>query len=400
MSISIKDRYPGQVDTSDLVSYPEGACQNVISSGDGRGTPWEKDLANDLVGFHQAALAADFATPSGTPEKVGASQVLDAIRRDVKRDLAVRNWERRKVDAANFQGSSDYFRAIAVAQDFDLGGNDIDTIVVAGDDGRVYYSYNSFDFFQLSPAGGYSDDWNAVAWLPGPQLWALAGDNGELQTSPDLVTWTVRTAQGSPSGNFEALIWCEDLSLALLVGDDGGIWTSTNGTTWTARTAAGGYSGDFKCATWSPELSLFVIGGSNAELQTSPDGVTWTSRSGTFESWVRAATWSPELGLFAAVSDDGIAGRIHTSTDGITWTQRLSTTNGASDAVHWSSNLKRFIADANQNSNEHRGFYISSDGINWELQTRVMSTVYGFAEGRHHPIACGRLGLVYVPLAV
>lgn len=80
MAISPKDRYPGQIDTtSDPTGYPEGAARNVSVPGDGTGTPWEQDLVNDLLGWQQALLDYDGAAPSGTPEKVGASQYLDAI---------------------------------------------------------------------------------------------------------------------------------------------------------------------------------------------------------------------------------------------------------------------------------------------------------------------------------
>lgn len=79
MAISPKDRYPGQIDTSDLVGYPRGKAQNIDSPGDGTGTPWEQDLCNDIFGLQQALLAQAGITPSGTPDKVGASQYLQAV---------------------------------------------------------------------------------------------------------------------------------------------------------------------------------------------------------------------------------------------------------------------------------------------------------------------------------
>lgn len=80
MAISPKDRYPGQIDVSDPAGYPRGAAQNIDTPGDGTGTPWEKDLVNDILGFQQALLDAAALAPSGTPDKVGASQYLDAVR--------------------------------------------------------------------------------------------------------------------------------------------------------------------------------------------------------------------------------------------------------------------------------------------------------------------------------
>lgn len=71
--------YPGQIDTSDPTGYPQGKAKNVAVAGDGTGTPLEKAWVNDLFGFWQALLASAGITPTGTPDKVGASQYLDAI---------------------------------------------------------------------------------------------------------------------------------------------------------------------------------------------------------------------------------------------------------------------------------------------------------------------------------
>lgn len=70
--------YPGQIDTTDA-NYPQGKAKNVTVSGDGTGTPLEKDWINDIWGFLQALLAYASITPSGTPDKVGASDYLNAI---------------------------------------------------------------------------------------------------------------------------------------------------------------------------------------------------------------------------------------------------------------------------------------------------------------------------------
>lgn len=79
MAINPSTKYPGQIDTSDSTGYPYGKAQNITVSGDGTGTPWEKDLVNDVFGFQQALLKSVNATPTGTADKVGASQYLDAL---------------------------------------------------------------------------------------------------------------------------------------------------------------------------------------------------------------------------------------------------------------------------------------------------------------------------------
>jgi hypothetical protein len=84
MAISPAARYPGQVDTGVAV-YPYGRARNVNTPGAGDGTPFEKDLLNDIFGFQQALLVAAGLTPSGTPDHRDASQYLDAIKALTKR---------------------------------------------------------------------------------------------------------------------------------------------------------------------------------------------------------------------------------------------------------------------------------------------------------------------------
>src|SRR5262245_7730447 len=80
MAIRPLDAYPGQVSGADPVGYPHGRAQNLSVPGDGTGSPLEKDWLNDHWGFLQAILSEKAITPSGTPDKVGASQYLTAIK--------------------------------------------------------------------------------------------------------------------------------------------------------------------------------------------------------------------------------------------------------------------------------------------------------------------------------
>lgn len=79
MAISPKNKYPTQIDLTDPTGYPEGKAKNVTVAGDGTGTPLEKDLVNDLFGFQQELLNKSGITPSGIPDKVGASQYKEAL---------------------------------------------------------------------------------------------------------------------------------------------------------------------------------------------------------------------------------------------------------------------------------------------------------------------------------
>ncbi len=79
MALSPATIYPGQVAIGDP-NYPFGKAQNEIVDGDGSGTPLEQGLVNEIFGFQQSLLAEAGDTPNGTPEQVGASQYLDAVK--------------------------------------------------------------------------------------------------------------------------------------------------------------------------------------------------------------------------------------------------------------------------------------------------------------------------------
>src|ERR1700753_3460764 len=79
MALNPKLRYPGQVPVG-ASGYPYGAAQNDLVEDDGTGTPYEKDLVNDVFGFQQALLAEASITPSGEPDAVGASDYLNALK--------------------------------------------------------------------------------------------------------------------------------------------------------------------------------------------------------------------------------------------------------------------------------------------------------------------------------
>lgn len=80
MALSPKDRWPGNTVPGDP-EYPFGRARNESVPGDKTGTPWEKDLINDIWGFQQSLLAAASIIPNGDPDKVGASQYLQALER-------------------------------------------------------------------------------------------------------------------------------------------------------------------------------------------------------------------------------------------------------------------------------------------------------------------------------
>lgn len=79
MAIKPDTQYPGKVAPA-TAAFPYGSAQNITVPSDGTGTPWEAALVNDLFGMQQALLSDAGIVPSGTPDEVGASQYLEAIK--------------------------------------------------------------------------------------------------------------------------------------------------------------------------------------------------------------------------------------------------------------------------------------------------------------------------------
>lgn len=98
MAISPLLQYPSQIITTDP-AYPLGKARNVITKGDGTGTPWEANLVNDLFGFLQSLLSKAGIAASNVPDKVGASQYLAALPKAIA-DQAIEWTAAHKFDAA------------------------------------------------------------------------------------------------------------------------------------------------------------------------------------------------------------------------------------------------------------------------------------------------------------
>jgi hypothetical protein len=78
MALNLNSSYPTKTNAPDA-DYPYGSARNQVTPGDGTGTPLDEDLVNDIVGFQQALLDMAGISPTGSPDKVGASQYLEAI---------------------------------------------------------------------------------------------------------------------------------------------------------------------------------------------------------------------------------------------------------------------------------------------------------------------------------
>lgn len=124
MAINPELQYPGKSAPS-TPDYPYGAARNVTLPRDGTGTPWDAAIANDLLGFQQAALTEAGIVPSGNPDKATESQYLTALKTIIKGTTvtaAAKTWYVDPVLGADVPGKGgapgvDAFKTIQYAYD-------------------------------------------------------------------------------------------------------------------------------------------------------------------------------------------------------------------------------------------------------------------------------------------
>lgn len=83
MALDPITKYPGKFATDS--AYPQGKARNVATPGDGTGSPWDKDLINDEIGFNQALLLESQITPSNVSDSATVSEYYQAIQIAIER---------------------------------------------------------------------------------------------------------------------------------------------------------------------------------------------------------------------------------------------------------------------------------------------------------------------------
>lgn len=79
MAIRLEDEYPGRTNPADA-NYPDGSFKNETTPGSSDdGTPLEQAWQNDMAAFFQGLLSRANITPSGNPDTIISSQILDAL---------------------------------------------------------------------------------------------------------------------------------------------------------------------------------------------------------------------------------------------------------------------------------------------------------------------------------
>ena len=78
MALIIEDEYAGKSNPSSA-EYPGGSHRDIVSEGDGTGTPRTARGQNDWLGFFLKLLDASGIAPSGSPDTVLSSDYFDSI---------------------------------------------------------------------------------------------------------------------------------------------------------------------------------------------------------------------------------------------------------------------------------------------------------------------------------
>lgn len=330
MALIPSDRYPAQIDAD--ADYPLGKARNAGSYQDGTGTPLEKDWLNDDWGFKQALLAAAAITPSGDPDKVGASQYLEAMRaiavdstikRNITRALTLRALD---LDGAT-PTSSAFLGAVSV-----LG---FEALVVKGGANGVF-AVVDMPFVNLSfvTAATLTEVRKLIAG--GSRVLAIGGGGNKNAFSTNAgATWTAGGATGLTTTPTDGVWDGTQFVVSTVAGKSA---HSTNGVAWAAAT---GGSDIIDAIDFNPQGGLAaLVGGTvvaagalidntRAFAVSTDHGLTW-ALAGSIPS-------SPDYVVNGYVAGNGGAeiywlGKpdgvdqldLFVSTDATTWIQRAA----------------------------------------------------------------------------
>jgi hypothetical protein len=143
-------------------------------------------------------------------------------------------------------------------------GTDGTNIIIVGANGFIATSTNATSWTTRTPAGGYSNTFNEVAF--GDDFALAVGNSGEIQLTYDNgATWAQKTAAGSYSGNFQGVNYND--GYFVLVGLSAEIQVTVSGDYYEQRSSAGSYSGGFTSSGYGDDKTIIL--GDTAEIEVS-----------------------------------------------------------------------------------------------------------------------------------
>ena len=270
-----------KIDTSDPTGYPFGKAQNITTPGDGTGTPLIAEWLNDVFGFFAALANYAGITPSGTPDKVGASQLLEALEYIIADKLSVLEVLNFFILGARYSGKSFVVSQDTLPRGMFIRADGLKLYVVGDTNNTVYQytlsvawdistaSYDTVSFSVNSEAGTASGVYFSS---DGARMYVL-DETGDTVYQYDLGTpWVVSSAvynavskavaDGNPNWTSQDITFSPDGSRMYIVGNASG-----GGTT--------GVSGYTLSTPWSLATASFTSIVSVASQETAPRGVAF-----------------------------------------------------------------------------------------------------------------------------
>lgn len=300
-------------------AFPDVVSQNATGPGETDGTPYLKDVVDDLWGARQDLMSEAGLSPNGVSEAAGSSQSLQALKTVIQNalcDVQTRNWQHADSsdpgndvlydicfgrgywtavgstagDSLQVSKGGTVFAAVtnpAAATLYGVGASP-DHVVAVGAAGALIYCTNPAGTWTDNSSGISTSGADLVSVSFGNNIWTAIDTNGYAYTATDPTgTWTQRsTPASSNSYPLEKIRYISDLSLWIAVGayqtspSFSGIITATDPTsTWTERTNP--VSTNPKDICFNGENVIIAGGQTVLEiLLISADGINYTSQTG------------------------------------------------------------------------------------------------------------------------
>ena len=352
MALIYSDLYPLQ--TLIDAAYPQGKAKNVVSAGDGTGTPWEAQLINDHFGFQQSLLDEAGIAPSGSPDEVGASQYLDSIKKMIANEATangLRNWTPLLAEGEGANNREEFVQKSGAQMT--MRGGDYDPItgvwLVCGDFEAVNRSVDDGATWRKFTGGMTQSKTVQDLAIGATSSCVMVGEpegvNSMYRRDSVLSgNWVEITIPGA-AGFLYSIVYDTSNGRFVTVGNgddsDGYAATSDDGTGTAFTDRSAGVPAQFdgsplhSLAVNNSGIVIAASQGDNTKIAQSPDGgVNWVVSTTTLASGRYYLAYSQALGLFVAVRrEDEITNNIHTSIDGLTWTEKFTGSLGFHDDV-------------------------------------------------------------------
>lgn len=387
-------------------TFPDVEGVNSSGSGATDGTPYIKQVVDDIFGARQALMQRAGLIPSGVQESAAVSQFLQAVELVARRnEVRVSNWE--ELPAA--PTADQLTDAANVDQVSGVGKNRWVVVGIKSVNSGIWSSRGGLNEWteRTNPAAGAN--LQAIIWDPINSLLIIVGDDdatdADILTSPDGITFLERAPTVAKAVDLNGLV-SDGSALIVAVGDADGvdayILRSTNGTAWVESANPKNFR--LTSVAHSPTLSLFcAVGqadGTDAYIITSPDGITWLERVNGSNLQLNAIAWGN--GRFVAVGvQAGTSPYIVESVDGLTWNTITVPELGNVDArsLKFSSELGLFLATADQDTSETDvpgAVFFSPDGLSWEVAylPKTAFDPLGVGVGRSGALLVGTAGTI------